>query len=132
MANLPLPSVLMANVQSLDNKMDELKAHISYHHDIKNCNILRFTELWLNDGMNNIQLAGYTMYRQDRTSDKTRGGSLCIFVNSWCMISKEVSIFCSPEVEYVMISCRPHNLPREFSSVFFIAVHLPPQTDAGT
>ena len=31
-----------------------------------------------------------------------------------------------------MISCRPHYIPREFSSVFFIAVYIPPQTDAGT
>jgi hypothetical protein len=31
-----------------------------------------------------------------------------------------------------MISCRPHYLPREFSSILFIAVYLPPQTDAGT
>jgi endonuclease/exonuclease/phosphatase (EEP) superfamily protein YafD len=31
-----------------------------------------------------------------------------------------------------MISCRPHFLLREFSSIFFIAVSLPAQTDAGT
>ena len=31
-----------------------------------------------------------------------------------------------------MITCRPHYLPREFSSVFFVAVYIPPQTDAGT
>ena len=31
-----------------------------------------------------------------------------------------------------MISCRPHYLPREFSSVFFIAVYLPPQSEVGT
>ena len=31
-----------------------------------------------------------------------------------------------------MISCRPHYLPREFSTIFFGAVYLPPQTDAGT
>ena len=31
-----------------------------------------------------------------------------------------------------MISCRPHYLPREFSSTFFGAVYLPPQTYAGT
>ena len=29
-ANLPLPSILLANVQSLENKWEELKAHISY------------------------------------------------------------------------------------------------------
>jgi hypothetical protein len=85
------------------------------------------------------------LYRQDRTAAserllndlnvnvKTRGSGLCIFVNnSWCTISKEVSRFCSPEVEYLMISCRPHYLPREFSSVFFIAVYIPQQTNAGT
>jgi hypothetical protein len=111
-ANLPLPSVLLTSVQSLDNKLDELKAHLSYQRDIKNCNILCFNESWLNDDMNNIQLAGYTLYRQDRTaaSGKTRSGGLCIFViNSWCTISKEVSRFCPPEVEYLMISCRPHS-----------------------
>ena len=31
-----------------------------------------------------------------------------------------------------MIRCRPHYLPREFSSILFIAICLPPQTDAGT
>jgi hypothetical protein len=43
-----------------------------------------------------------------------------------------VSRYCWPEVEYLMISCRPLYLPREFSSIIFIAVYLPPQTDAGT
>ena len=31
-----------------------------------------------------------------------------------------------------MISCRPHYLPRKFSSVFFIAFYIPPQTGTGT
>jgi hypothetical protein len=131
---LPLQSILLANVQSLGNKLDEVRSRISYQLDIKNCNILCFTESWLNDDMD-IQLAGYTLQRLDRTahSKKTRGGSLCIFVNnSWCTKSKEVSRFCSPEVEYLMINCRPHYLPREFSSQLFVAVYLPPQTDAGT
>ena len=71
--------------------------------------------MWLNDDIKNIQ------------------GGLCIFVNnSYCTISKEVSIFCSPEVEYLIISCRPHYLPREFSSVFFVVVYIPPQIEAGT
>ena len=49
-----------------------------------------------------------TLYWQDPTasSGKLRGGGLYIFVNdSWCTISKEVSRFYSPEVEYLMISC---------------------------
>jgi hypothetical protein len=31
-----------------------------------------------------------------------------------------------------MISCRPHYLPKEFLSIFFEAVYLPPQTDVAT
>ena len=29
-------------------------------------------------------------------------------------------------------SCRPHYLPRQFSYILFVAIYLPPQTDAGT
>jgi hypothetical protein len=61
------------------------------------------------------------------------GAGASVFVNnSWCTVSKEISRFCSPEEEYVMISCRPHYLPREFSSVFFVAVYILPQTEAVT
>ena len=31
-----------------------------------------------------------------------------------------------------MISCRPHYLPREFSSVFFVAVYITAQSEVGT
>ena len=118
MGNLPLPSVLLANVQSLDKKIDELRARISYQRDIKNCNVLCFTDSWLNNDMNNIQLAGFTLFRQDRTaaSGRTRGAGLCIFVNNIRDTkSKEISRFCSSEVEYLMISCRPHYLHLYFS-----------------
>ncbi len=43
----PLPSILLANVQSLDNKMDDLRARISFQRDIRDCNILCLTETWL-------------------------------------------------------------------------------------
>jgi hypothetical protein len=44
-------------MKNLENKLDELKAQISYQKDIKNGNILCFTKSWLKDDMNNIQLA---------------------------------------------------------------------------
>ncbi len=40
----PLPSILLANVQSLDNKMDDLRARISFQRDIRDCNIICLTE----------------------------------------------------------------------------------------
>ncbi len=36
----PLPSILLANVQSLENKMDDLRARISFQRDIRDCNIM--------------------------------------------------------------------------------------------
>ena len=94
--NPPLPSVLLANLQSLENKLDELRSRLSYQRDIKNYN-LSFTESWLNHDMDNIQLARFSMHQQDRTvtSGKTRDGGMCLFVNnSWCAKSIiEVSKF---------------------------------------
>jgi hypothetical protein len=109
MSKPPLPSVILANMQSLKYKMDGVRSRLTYQRDIKNCNILCFTELWLTDDTDNIELVGLSMHRQDRgaTSGMTRGGGVCLFVNnSWCTMSniKGVSRYCSPEVEYLMLS----------------------------
>jgi hypothetical protein len=120
LCKLPMPSILLANVQLLENKIDDQLLRLSYQRDIKNGNILCFTETWLNKETDNIELAGFSIHRQNRdaTSGKTRGGGVCLFVNnSWCAMCniEEVSRYFLPEVEYLMISGRPHDLPREFS-----------------
>ena len=81
---IPLPSILLANVQSLDNKVDELRARISFQRDI-----LCFTETWLSRDILSlsIQPAGFSIYRTDRNkegSGKKKGGGVCIMINhSW-------------------------------------------------
>ncbi|XP_055725405.1 uncharacterized protein LOC129815528 isoform X2 [Salvelinus fontinalis] len=40
---VPLPSILLANVQSLDNKVDEIRARVAFQRDIRDCNVLCFT-----------------------------------------------------------------------------------------
>ena len=59
-----------------------------------NCNILCFTEPWLNDYKDNIELEGFSMHRQNSAakSGKTRGGGGGLFVNNswcWCLILKK-------------------------------------------
>ena len=100
MSKPPLPSVLLANVQSLENKLDDLRLRLSYQRNIRNCNILCFTESWLNDDTENIELAVFSVHRQDRaaTSGVMKGGGVCLFVNNCrCAMSniKEVSRYCS-------------------------------------
>ena len=47
-------------------------------------------------------------------------------------ITLEVSSYCSPEVLWSTADHEILYLPREFLSVFFVAVYIQPQTDTGT
>ncbi len=40
----PLPTILLANVQSLDNKLCELRARISYQRETRDCCVICLTE----------------------------------------------------------------------------------------
>ena len=42
----PLPSILIANVQSIDNKVDGIRARVAFQRDIRDWNVLCFTETW--------------------------------------------------------------------------------------
>ena len=44
---IPLPSIRLANVQSLRNKTDELQANSNYLHEYRNACIMAFSEMWL-------------------------------------------------------------------------------------
>ena len=84
-----LPSIFLADVRSLANKMDELRLRITTNKWIMDSNIMIFTETWLNSNVPDsaIDLAERYTLRADRTkeSGKTRGGGLCIYVNkAWC------------------------------------------------
>ena len=37
---------------------------------------------------------------------------------------------CFPDVEFLILFCRPYYLPREFTSVFVTPVYIPPDADS--
>ncbi len=120
----PLPSILLANVQSLENKID-LRARISFQRDIRDCNILCLTETWLTPTVPDTTVTpsdNFSVLRMDRTAEagKTKGGGVCFMINKkWCD-PRNISILscsCSPHLEHLSIICRPFYLPREFSSI---------------
>ncbi len=95
----PLPSLLLANVQSLDNKMD-------------NFSVLRMdrtAEAGKSKG------GGVCFMTNKKWCDPRNISSL--------------SRSCSPHLEHLSIICRPFYLPREFSAVIATAVYIPPQAD---
>ncbi len=75
----PLPSILLANVQSLENKMDDLRARISFQRDIRDCNIICLTETWLTPSVPDTAVTpsdNFSVLRMDRTAEagKSKGG----------------------------------------------------------
>ncbi|KAM7003411.1 uncharacterized protein LKV04_004454 [Tautogolabrus adspersus] len=133
---LPLPSIFLANVRSLVNKMDELRLRITHSKRLMDCNVMIFTETWLNNGVPDdaIKLGGRHTLRADRIaadSGKTRGGGLCIYISkAWCTDSVIVERHCSANLEFLMVKCRPFYQPREFSSTIVTAAYIPPDADA--
>ncbi len=68
----PLPSILLANVQSLDNKMDDLRARISFQRDIRDCNIICLSETWLTPSVPDNAVTpsdNFSVFRMDRTAE---------------------------------------------------------------
>ena len=131
----PLPTIFLSNARSIRGKMDEIRLHMAAKRIIYNCCCMIFTETWLDSTSPDaaIELAGRTAYRADRTADsgKKIGGGLCIYTNnSWCTNVAVVSKLCSPEVELMLLKCRPFYLPREFTAVYICAVYIPPDANA--
>ncbi len=85
-----LPSILLANVQSLEYNMDDLRARISFQRDIRDCNIFCLTETWLTPSIPDTAVTpsdNFSVLRMDRTAEagKTKGGGVCFTINKkWC------------------------------------------------
>ncbi|KAL0175804.1 hypothetical protein M9458_028134 [Cirrhinus mrigala] len=130
-----IPSIVLANVRSLDNKLDYIRLLRSSQRNVKDCCVFVFTETCLSDSVPDraIQLDQLTCYRADRVvvaGGKTRGGGLCIYINdAWCRDAVAVCKYCSPVLEFMVIKCRPFYLPREYTAILLCAVYIPPSSN---
>ncbi|KAK1790955.1 hypothetical protein P4O66_014791 [Electrophorus voltai] len=128
-------SILLANVQSLDNNPDDLRARIKFQRDIRDCNLLCFTESWLNPAVPShaIQPAKFfSVHRMDRTADlgKLRGSGVYVMVNnSWCNNSNVVTLACSCSPNLELLKFRPFYFLPEFTSH---TVYIPPRANKDT
>ncbi len=116
----PLPTIFLANVQSLDNK---LWAHISYQRETRDCCVICLTETWMT-----AMVPDSAIDRTKELTGKSRGGGVCFYINnSWCDERNLHSIksFCSPDLEFHMLLCRPFWLPWEFTAIIITAVYTP-------
>lgn len=131
----PLPSMILSNVRSLSNKMDELRTLTRGCFEYRESCIMLFTETWLHpeipDGL--IEIEGFSHIRSDRTvmSGKGKGGGLCLYINDrWCRQHTFREKICSSDVELLCVSLRPFYLPREFGNILICSVYVPPNGNA--
>ncbi|XP_034153092.1 uncharacterized protein LOC109615369 isoform X2 [Esox lucius] len=71
---IPLPTVILANVQSLRNKVDEHQANVKFLMEYSSACLLAFTETWLKeyDLKSDLDIDGFGVpYRLDRDSAVT-------------------------------------------------------------
>lgn len=86
-------------------------ARVAFQRDIRDCNILCFSETWLTrDTLSgSVQPPGFFTQRPDRNkhlSGKKKGGGVCLMINdSWCNHNniQELKSFCSPDIEFLTI-----------------------------
>lgn len=76
----PLPVITLSNVRSLKSKTDELLLKAKYDSDFRQSNLICFTETWLKDGIQDIDISGYTMIRADRNVAEMFGQITIILV----------------------------------------------------
>ncbi|KAJ8010039.1 hypothetical protein DPEC_G00070840 [Dallia pectoralis] len=134
-----LPSIVMGNVRSLENKMDELTALVRTQSGYRESSFMCFSETWLQDVTPDSAMAldGFRLVRADRgkQSGKKRGGGLAVFVNSrWCdpgHVTEKTKV-CLPDIEVLAVGMHPYYMPREFSHVILLAVYIPPSADGGS
>ena len=108
-----LPSIFLGNVQSLNNKVDELCARKKCVSDCRNASVLCLIETLLKSDTPNtdVETDGCIVYRGDRSVDsrkELRTGGVCLFVNNmWCNNVTVNDNNCTPKLELLVVSCKP-------------------------
>lgn len=131
LSKIPLPTIILANVQSLQKKTDELQAMVKFQHDYRNVCLMALTETWLSEGDSDLGLRlddfgiPVRMDRDARETCKVQGGGVCLYIReNWC---KSVSVkerVCTKDIELLTVALRPQYLPCEFPQLFVTVVYI--------
>lgn len=120
-----IPDTIIANVQSLAPKLDELHAIL----DVLKPGIVCLSETWLNNSIldSAIDLVNYVCFRKDRVD--RQGGGVCAYINSH-LPCKRLLDFEVTNIESLWVSVRPFRLPRSISNILVGTVYHPLDSNA--
>ena len=59
-----LPSLILGNVRSLQNKMEELCANVKYANEYRSASLMCFTETWLSENVadSHVNIEGFSIF----------------------------------------------------------------------
>lgn len=121
-----VPTVLLINVCSLDNKIDHMRLSRVSQRSMRNCCIFIFFKTDMDTA---VGLEGMALHRVNRDGTltwKQRGGGLVIYINnSWRLNIEVVSIVCTLDIEALTVRC-PFYLPWKLSANIIVAVYVLP------
>ena len=126
--NMTFPLMISLNARSILDKMDDLKSLLTekLFHNVCAINI---QETWLHSLVDDslIDINGFTIFRQDRTSStKKRGGGLLTFIrNSYCKYAKVWFSYNQNEIECLVLRCKRNHIP-SCDYVFVINIYIAP------
>ena len=130
-----LPSLILGNVRSIQDKMEELCENVKYSNEFHSASPMYFTETWLSENVadSHVNIEGFSIFHANRTNDsgKLKGGGLCVFVNEqWCHLNN-ITIkhkSCSKNAEIAIMGLRPYYTTQEFSHVIITTIYAPNNT----
>ena len=127
---------MLGNVQSLRNKVDELRACTQYLSDYRQSCLICLTESWFTetDPDSAADLEGYTLLRIDRNqnSGKSKGGSVCVYINNKYCYPAHITVkhrVCTKDIELLALSLRSYHLPKEIHQIRLFVVYIAPSID---
>ena len=126
--NALLPSIILANVQGIHNKINEIVNRIDTFCNYRDCNISWLAPVYPDSA---LQPPGYTVYWHDRNlyiAGMSRGsGGVCFLINkNWCTDVCIILQGSTSNLELITIKRRPSYLPCDFMSVTPTAVYIHP------
>ena len=115
--NSVLPTLLVSNVRSLFQKIDELQSIAEINVDI-----ICITESWLTPSCpdSTISLTNFIHFRNDRLF--SRGGGVCVYINAG-IYCRKLEHFEHPDIESLWIVLRPKRLPRSISIILLAVIY---------
>ncbi len=133
----PLPTILLANVQSLDNTLCKLRARISYQRETRDCCIICLTETFMSAVFQTqpsiLRGSPCTAWTERKSSQGKAEVGVFVSLSTTRGVMKGIYTLLNPSApliwNFILLLCRPFWLPREFTAIIITAVYIPPQAN---